>query len=77
MATRLFEDKDHAAFYKKYRISLQENLRAVILEFLEKKVKMGERIALGLLEMQSQVENKRLDIIIWQLSVPPDNENEH
>ncbi|KAG8122755.1 hypothetical protein E2320_018434 [Naja naja] len=39
MATRLFEDKDHAAFYKKYRISLQENLRAVILEFLEKKVK--------------------------------------
>ncbi|XP_026528188.1 putative methyltransferase DDB_G0268948 [Notechis scutatus] len=39
MATRLFEDKDHAAFYKKYRLSLQENLRAVILAFLEKKVK--------------------------------------
>uniref|UniRef100_A0A2H6NIT1 Methyltransferase type 11 domain-containing protein n=1 Tax=Micrurus carvalhoi TaxID=3147026 RepID=A0A2H6NIT1_9SAUR len=38
MAARLFEDKDHVAFYKKYRLSLQENLRAVILAFLEKKV---------------------------------------
>ncbi|KAL7987018.1 hypothetical protein Chor_005937 [Crotalus horridus] len=38
MACRLFEDKDHAAFYQKYRFSLQENLQAVVLAFLEKKL---------------------------------------
>ncbi|XP_013925294.1 PREDICTED: putative methyltransferase DDB_G0268948 [Thamnophis sirtalis] len=39
MASRLFEDEDHVAFYKKYRFSLQENLQAVVLAFLKKKVK--------------------------------------
>ncbi|XP_063153901.1 putative methyltransferase DDB_G0268948 isoform X2 [Candoia aspera] len=38
MAARLFEDKDHAAVYQKYRFSLQENLQGVILAYLEKKV---------------------------------------
>ncbi|KAK9412442.1 putative methyltransferase [Crotalus adamanteus] len=38
MDSRLFEDKNHAAFYQKYRFSLQENLQAVVLAFLEKKV---------------------------------------
>ncbi|XP_007439473.2 putative methyltransferase DDB_G0268948 [Python bivittatus] len=38
MAARLFEDKDHAAVYQKYRFSLQEKLQGVVLAYLEKKV---------------------------------------
>ncbi|XP_033028211.1 putative methyltransferase DDB_G0268948 isoform X2 [Lacerta agilis] len=37
MATRLFEDRAHAAFYQKYRFSPQENLQGVIFSYLEKK----------------------------------------
>ncbi|XP_042298817.1 putative methyltransferase DDB_G0268948 [Sceloporus undulatus] len=39
MATRLFEGKDHAVFYQKYRFSVQENLRKLIFSFMERKVK--------------------------------------
>ncbi|KAJ6655686.1 hypothetical protein lerEdw1_004739 [Lerista edwardsae] len=37
MATQLFEGKDHAAFYKKYRFSPQEIVQGVIFSYLEKK----------------------------------------
>ncbi|XP_063002533.1 putative methyltransferase DDB_G0268948 [Elgaria multicarinata webbii] len=37
MATRLFEGKDHAAFYQKYRFSPQANLQAVIFSYVDKK----------------------------------------
>ncbi|XP_034995117.2 putative methyltransferase DDB_G0268948 isoform X1 [Zootoca vivipara] len=37
MATRLFEDRAHAAFYQKYRFSPQKNLQGVIFSYLEEK----------------------------------------
>nr|XP_028563921.1 putative methyltransferase DDB_G0268948 [Podarcis muralis] len=37
MATRLFEDRAHAAIYQKYRFSPQENLQGVIFSYLEEK----------------------------------------
>lgn len=37
MATRLFEEREHVAFYQKYRFSPQENLRAAIFSYLGKK----------------------------------------
>ncbi|XP_066491021.1 putative methyltransferase DDB_G0268948 [Tiliqua scincoides] len=37
MATRLFEERGHVAFYQKYRFSPQENLQAAIFSYLEKK----------------------------------------
>ncbi|KAJ7308914.1 hypothetical protein JRQ81_008191 [Phrynocephalus forsythii] len=38
MATRLFEGKDHALFYRKYRFSPQEPLKKVIFSYLDEKV---------------------------------------
>ncbi|XP_042298818.1 putative methyltransferase DDB_G0268948 [Sceloporus undulatus] len=38
MATHLFEDRIHAAFYQKYRFTPQENLQRAIFSYLEKKV---------------------------------------
>uniref|UniRef100_A0A8D0DLW3 Methyltransferase type 11 domain-containing protein n=1 Tax=Salvator merianae TaxID=96440 RepID=A0A8D0DLW3_SALMN len=38
MAARLFEKKEHAAIYKKYRFSAQENLQKVIFAYLDKKL---------------------------------------
>ncbi|KAJ6655778.1 hypothetical protein lerEdw1_004831 [Lerista edwardsae] len=37
MATRLFEEREHVAFYQKYRFSPQKNLQAAIFSYLEKK----------------------------------------
>ncbi|XP_054857043.1 putative methyltransferase DDB_G0268948 [Eublepharis macularius] len=37
MAARLFEGKDHAAFYKKYRFSPPQKLQETIFSYLEKK----------------------------------------
>lgn len=39
MATQLFEGKDHASVYQKYRFSPQETVQEVILSYLEKKVR--------------------------------------
>ncbi|XP_072834556.2 putative methyltransferase DDB_G0268948 [Pogona vitticeps] len=38
MAARLFEGKDHAVFYQKYRFSLQENQQRVIFSYLDEKL---------------------------------------
>ncbi|XP_053131323.1 putative methyltransferase DDB_G0268948 isoform X2 [Hemicordylus capensis] len=37
MDTRLFEGREHAAFYQKYRFSPQENVQASVFSYLEKK----------------------------------------
>ena len=38
MTHRLFEGKDHASVYQKYRYTPPEEVKNVILQFLDKKV---------------------------------------
>lgn len=44
MAHRLFEGKEHAASYRKYRISPSDHLIEQVLDFLEKQVSVGRII---------------------------------
>lgn len=39
MAYRLFEGKDHASIYHKYRLTPPEELKNIILQYVDKKVR--------------------------------------
>lgn len=39
MAYRMFEGKDHASMYQKYRFTPPDELKNIILQYLDKKVR--------------------------------------
>ncbi len=40
MAERMFEDKQHASLYQQYRFDPPDELKALILQYLDKKVRL-------------------------------------
>jgi len=40
MTCRMFEDKQHASLYQKYRFDPPDELKELILQYLDKKVKL-------------------------------------
>lgn len=42
MTYRMFEGKDHASIYQKYRFTPPDELKNIILQYLDKKVRRGQ-----------------------------------
>jgi hypothetical protein len=46
MTYRLFEEKDHASIYQRYRFVPPEEIRDIILHYLERKVSQAKVVLL-------------------------------